>query len=105
MTDAEVKSAVLMVTIAGLDTMHHRGDGNNAGSWKMRIRSMTITYEWDRLAGYWRVHGSTVSGDAKSAACPETHTWLWGDHSKPLWVVGLEHQHYPGKLVFDRGRS
>lgn len=91
----EVKSSHLMVAVAGLDETFQVGNGNNAGSWRMRVREATVWYEWDRLVGHWRVTQTVVSGDPKTRECPDTHCFAWGDHTKPLWVVALEHRFYP----------
>lgn len=95
-----VKSASLMVSVDDVDEMLIKGDGNNAGSFKIRVRAVTTWYTWDRLVGYWRVEQSTVTGDPRSKACPDVVTFPHGDPGKPLWLVVIEHTNHPKEKMF-----
>lgn len=99
-----VKSAHFSVVVSGLseelyNTNPDESPGN--GKWRMRVEEATISYEWDRLAGYWRVVQTSVTGRTLSqkARAPRAYTWGRGDAGKPPWVVALELQHYPQRTM------
>lgn len=95
----QVKVAHFTVVISGLseelyNTLH---DG---GKWRMRIGEVAISYEWDRLVGYWKVVQTTATGRTVGhVKSPGMFTWPHGDGGKPMWVVLLEHKHYPQRTI------
>jgi hypothetical protein len=97
---ATVKVAHFTVVVTGLSEEVYNttpDDSPDNGKWRMRVEEAVISYEWDRIVGYWRVVQTSVTGRSLSrkAPAPRVHTWPRGDGGKPVWVVALEHTHYP----------
>lgn len=95
----EVKSAHFSVVITGLSEEVHN-TVQEGGKWRMRVDELVISYEYDRLVGYWRAVQSTATGRTVGhVKAPDRHTWGHGDAGKPAWVVALEHTHYPQRTI------
>jgi hypothetical protein len=95
-----VKVAHLTVVVTGLsEEVHNTTPDDTAGNgkWRMRVEEATLSYEWDRIVGYWRIVQTAVTGRSlsKKAPAPRVYTWPRGDAGKPTWVVALEFTHYP----------
>lgn len=103
---AEVKSAHFSVVVTGVsEEVHNTKDCAESGKWRMRVDELVISYEWDRLVGYWRVVQSCAVGRTVGhVPAPDRYTWGHGDAGKPAWVVALEHVHYPQRTVEKRGQ-
>lgn len=101
---AEVKVAHFTVVISGLSEEIHN-TLQEGGNWRMGVEQAAISYEWDRLVGYWRVVQTVVTGRTLGKVkSPGLYTWSHGDSGKPMWVVLLEHAHYPQRTIEKRER-
>ena len=99
-----IKIAHFTVVISGLSEEVHNttpDDTDLNGKWRMKVEEAVISYEWDRLVGYWRVVQTSVSGRtlSKKSPSPGFYTWPRGDAGKPQWVALLELENYPQRSM------